>query len=106
MPHGNSHKNENLHHLYEIWDTQEEEVYKYGISDDPIEDDGLSARLCYYFSLFNLVANFFRFIGKIILTNIDGRKNAERIENEYINDHQVTYGHRPRGNPKKQRRRR
>lgn len=44
MPHGNSHRNQKLHHLYEIRDTQEDEVYKYGISAEEIEEDGLSAR--------------------------------------------------------------
>ncbi len=98
MPHGNSHENENLHHLYEIKDAFEGEVYKYGISDDAIGADGLSARLRDQLSLFNLVANFLRFVGHILVRDIPGRKEAERIEEEYIQQHVKEYGKRPRGN--------
>ena len=45
IPHGNSYKNKKLHHVYVIFDKQEDDIYKYGISHDPIEADGLSARL-------------------------------------------------------------
>jgi len=40
--HGNSLENVNPHHLYEIRDLAENDVFKYGVSDDPIERDGLS----------------------------------------------------------------
>lgn len=40
--HRNSNQNDGPHHLYEIWDEQEEEVFKYGISSEPIEQDGQS----------------------------------------------------------------
>ncbi|MEM1119916.1 MAG: hypothetical protein AAGJ18_05670 [Bacteroidota bacterium] len=43
--HGNSHQNTKPHHLYEIADIQENDTFKYGISHDPIEADGLSKRL-------------------------------------------------------------
>lgn len=101
MPHGNSHQNEQLHHLYEIRDIQEEEVFKYGISDDPIGEDGMSDRLRDQVNLFNLVANFIRFAGKILLRNIKGRVEAERIEDEYIENYRKEFGRRPRGNRKK-----
>jgi hypothetical protein len=101
MPHGNSHKNNNLHHLYEITDTLEDEVYKYGVSDDEIEEDGLSARLRDQLSLFNLVANFLRFVGKILIIDIPGRKTAEQIEEEHVQQHVAKYGKRPRGNREK-----
>jgi hypothetical protein len=98
MPHGNSHKNNNLHHLYEITDTYENEVYKFGISDDEIEADGLSARRRNQLSLFNILANFLRFAGRILVRDIPGRKEAERIEEEYIRRHIEQNGKRPRGN--------
>ena len=44
MFHGNANKNDLPHHLYAIDDLQEEEEFKFGISDDPIEKDGLSKR--------------------------------------------------------------
>lgn len=43
--HGNSHKNQNLHHLYGIFEKESDDVLKYGISDDPIGEDGLSNRV-------------------------------------------------------------
>ena len=38
--HRNSHQNEDDHHLYVIWDKEDEDVVKYGISSDPIDEDG------------------------------------------------------------------
>jgi hypothetical protein len=39
--HGNALKNKKLHHLYEILDSEEDDdVFKYGISGDPIGKDG------------------------------------------------------------------
>jgi len=99
MPHGNSHRNKNPHHLYEIWDQQDEEIFKYGISDDLVEADGQSARLRDQLNLFNLIANFLRFVGKVLRTDILGRSEAERIENEHIAHYKQQYGKRPRGNP-------
>ncbi|NUQ24273.1 MAG: hypothetical protein HUU34_09980 [Saprospiraceae bacterium] len=101
MPHGNSHKNKNPHHLYEIKDTLENEVYKYGISDDPIDENGLSNRVRKQIVLFNLVANFVRFVGRILIRNIPGRAEAERLEKEYISNYGKAHGKRPRGNQKK-----
>jgi len=50
-------------------------------------------------TLFNLVANFLRFVGKVLRTDIPGRSEAERIENEHIAHYEQQYGKRPRGNP-------
>jgi hypothetical protein len=43
-PHANSHQNQEEHHLYEIYDTLEEDVYKYGICGEPLYADGSSPR--------------------------------------------------------------
>jgi hypothetical protein len=51
--------------------------------------------------LFNLVANAIRFVGRILVRNIPGREPAERLEDDYIEDHVKKYGKRPRGNPPK-----
>ncbi len=66
-PHGNSNENDNDHHLCEIWDTEENKVYKYGIPEDPIDDDGLSKRLRTQLALFNNLVNWVRFIGRILI---------------------------------------
>ncbi len=43
--HGNSNKNQKEHHLYAIHDQEEEDVFKYGISDKSVGDDGYSKRM-------------------------------------------------------------
>jgi hypothetical protein len=45
IPHGNSLDNPNLHHLYAIYKKADSDTFKFGISDDPIEADGLSERV-------------------------------------------------------------
>ena len=97
-PHGNSNENDNDHHLYEIWDSEEKKVYKYGISDDPIDDDGLSKRLRTQLALFNNLVNWVRFIGRILIQKIPGRRKAKEIETKHIKGHEEKYGERPRGN--------
>ena len=78
--HRNSLDNPNKHHLYQIDDLEEKNVFKYGISDDPIDKDGLSRRLKRQVKYLNLVVGYIRFVGKIILQNISGRKKARDIE--------------------------
>ncbi len=50
--HGNSLDNPNPHHLYEIRDTNDDDVFKYGITDDPIGIDGMSKR-------WNIIKSFY-----------------------------------------------
>ncbi len=97
--HGNSLKNPNPHHLYQIDDLQENEVFKFGISDEPIEKDGLSKRLRYQINMYNLVAGFIRFAGKVLVKNIGGRAKAKELEDERIDQFIEANGKRPRGNP-------
>lgn len=102
--HGNNKKNRRTFHLYEIRDTEEDDVYKYGISSGPIsEKDQLSKRVRGQVNLFNRVIGFARFIGKILIRGIIGRKKADEIEEEYIQRHAAKYGRRPRGNPPRKR---
>lgn len=96
--HGNSLENDNPHHLYEIYDNDDQEVFKYGISDDSVEEDGLSTRLRKQVNFMNLVANAARFIGRILIKGIPGRRRAKDIETRYIKRHEDERGKRPRGN--------
>lgn len=96
--HGNSLKNPNPHHLYEIEDTEEKTTFKYGISDDPIEADGLSKRLRNQVNFVNLVVGWVRFVGRILVKNITGRQQARQIEDQYIDEYIQKHGNRPRGN--------
>ncbi len=76
--HGNSFQNLNPHHLYEIRDTDENDVFKYGITDDPIGKGGLSKRMRYQIDILNLAVGFIRYIGIILLRNIQGRAKARQ----------------------------
>ena len=98
--HGKSLKNDKPHHLYQMDDLKQEEVFKYGISDDPIEADGLSKRLRDKLDLMNLIVGYIRFVGKIIMKRINGRKEALKIEDRHITDYEKAKGKRPRGNRK------
>lgn len=100
MVHRNSHSNQEPHHLYEIIDKLDNDVFKYGISSDPIEADGYSKRLRKQLAFLNLIDEWERFFGRILLQNIDGRQEAERIENLYISEYENLKGQRPRGNLK------
>ena len=100
MNHGNSNKNDNPHHLYLIWDRKEDNLYKYGISDTPIEEeDGLSSRVRDQVYHLNLPENWLRFTGRILIKDIPNRKLAKKLETEHIQAYIEKHGRRPRGNP-------
>lgn len=101
--HNNSHSNEEDHHLYEFYDQQDKETFKYGISCDPIGEDGLSRRMRRQLDIFNLAAGWVRYIVHILMTGIPGRKAAEQIEDEHFNAFEEKYGRLPRGNKRKNR---
>ena len=98
--HGNSLDNKSPHHLYEIIDVVEDDTFKYGISQDPIEEDGLSKRLREQLNLFNIVAGFIRFFARILIKNIPDRKEALKIEKDHIKGYKKKHGRKPRGNRK------
>ncbi|MEM6320593.1 MAG: hypothetical protein AAF960_23190 [Bacteroidota bacterium] len=97
--HRNSLDNPNDHHLYQIEDLEEKNIFKYGISDDPIDKDNLSRRIKRQVNYLNLVVGYIRFVGKIILRNIPRRKKAKDIEDDFIDNYIEQNGVRPRGNP-------
>ncbi len=99
MPlHGNSNKNMLPHHLYELRDLKEDDVFKYGISDEEIGEDGLSKRPRNQVRFLNLAVNWIRYVAKIILFDIPGKKRAKEIENGYIQKYKKKNGKKPRGN--------
>jgi hypothetical protein len=101
MPHGNSHQNFEAHHLYEIYDTFEEDVYKFGVCGNPLLPDGSSPRANRQVREFNRVVGMLRFIANIIMVGINGKKQAEEIEQDFIDQYESVRGRRPRGNPRK-----
>lgn len=99
--HGNSYENDAPHHLYEIQDKEEDDIFKYGISYWPFGKDGLSKRIRDQLSFLNTIAGWPRYFANILLKNIAGREEARRIEDEYIDAYRQEHGRRPKGNPKR-----
>ena len=100
-PHANSHQNQEEHHLYEIRDIQEQDVYKYGVCGEPLCADGSSPRANRQVRGFNRLVDMYRFCAEVLLKGIAGRKRAEEIEDEMIAEYEAKHGRRPRGNPPK-----
>lgn len=98
MAHRNSDDNDELHHLYEIVDKLDNDIFKYGISCDPIGKDGMSKRMRVQLTFVNLIDKWTRFFARIIVHDIPGRKEAKRIESEHIQAYKNKHGSRPRGN--------
>ncbi len=96
--HGNSLQNGERHHLYEIVDSEDETVFKYGIYDNPIEADGISKRIREQLELGNLYAGWDRYFARILLTGIEDRERALEIEDEHIKAFRKKHGRKPRGN--------
>ena len=97
-PHANSHENEALHHLYAIFDVERDMIYKYGICGKPLNSDGSSPRANEQIALYNRIVGMTRFFALILLLEIEGRKLAEKIEQEYISDFCKKHGYNPPGN--------
>ena len=97
--HGNSKANPNLHHLYDIFKRSDRDTFKFGISDDPIEEeDGLSARARDQLEEMNLAAEYDKFGAEILITGIPGRMKALRIERTHIDAYYEEHGRNPKGN--------
>jgi hypothetical protein len=96
--HGNSNDNNKPHHLYEIRDALDDDVFKYGISHDPIDENGQSNRMKVQVNFLNLGVNWLRFFAQVLLFDIPGKKEAKRIEDDYVQKYKEKHGRRPRGN--------
>ena len=96
--HGNSNRNTKQHHLYEIRDSVDDDIFKYGISHGPVGADGYSDRMREQVNFLNLGVKWLRFFARILLSNISGRKEAKRIERQYIRSYNEKNGQNPRGN--------
>ena len=96
--HSNLLQNLNTHHLYIIYDFEQRQIFKFGISDKPVNALYTSARLLRQITLFNKVAGSKRFSGRIINFPIEGRLSARRLEDESILKFRTKHGQFPRGN--------
>ncbi len=101
MAHKNSDDSEELHHLYEIVDKVDHDIFKYGISCGRIsKKDGMSKRMRVQLRFANLIDDWARFFTRILIHDIPGRREARRIESEHIKAYKEKNGRRPRGNLK------
>jgi hypothetical protein len=96
--HGNANENDSLHHLYEIDDTVEDDVFKYGISGKPLKSDGSSARAEEQTNILNKAVGFKRFISNVLLTDIEGRAKAKELEQQHVDTYEKKHGRKPKGN--------
>ena len=100
MPHHNSNESKKPNHLYEIVDKIGEDTFKFGISCDPIGDDGMSDRMRQQVNYLNRLFEWVRFFGRILIFDIPGKKEARRIEKEHIKEYERKHGRKPKGNPR------
>jgi hypothetical protein len=99
MPlHGNSLKNKKSHHLYEIHDREEDDIFKYGISDSPIDDEGQSRRMKSQVNYLNKAVGWLRYFAVLVINGITGKSKARELENEQITKYEQKHGRKPRGN--------
>ncbi|MBK7936111.1 MAG: hypothetical protein IPJ82_03140 [Lewinellaceae bacterium] len=96
--HGNSRDNPKAHHLYVIYDTEENDIFKYGISDKPIGEDGYSRRMREQIDYLNRAVGWMRYSAEILQRNVPGRAKARQLEDEYIAVYEEKHARTPRGN--------
>ncbi len=96
--HGNLKKNPKPYHLYGIFEKSTDDLLKYGISGGKIGKDGQSGRPRRQTTIFNIGAGFLKFFARILIFNIPGRAEAEKIEREHIEAYRQKHGHNPPGN--------
>lgn len=99
--HGNSKQNEKEHHLYAIYDKEDNDVFKYGISDKSIGEDGYSKRMREQVDYLNRAVGWIRYFAEVLLRGIIGKAKARQLEDDYIDVYRETHGHNPRGNVNK-----
>ena len=87
-----------LHHLYEIVDKEDDDVFKYGISCESLGTDGLSSRMRKQIALLNRLFEWPRFFGRIIKYDIPSKKIARTLETKCIREYEHKYGRKPKGN--------
>lgn len=96
--HGNSYQNEKEHHLYEVFDTEKADTFKYGINDDPLNVDGSSPRANEQAKFLNRAVRWDRFVAYVLVALIPGRRKARQIEDDYVEKYLAEKGHYPPGN--------
>lgn len=100
---GNSRKNNKEHHLYAIHDKEREDIFKFGISDKPIGEDGYSQRKREQVDYLNRAVGWIRYFAEVLIRGIIGKAKARQLEDEHIDTYRDKYGSNPPGNVRKTR---
>ncbi|MEO0008673.1 MAG: hypothetical protein RJA20_2869 [Bacteroidota bacterium] len=98
--HGNSKNNEKLHHVYAIYDEEDGDVFKYGISETELGKDDYSRRMREQVDYLNRAVGWARYRAEVIVRDIAGKAHARLIEDEKIAMYIEKFGRPPRGNVK------
>ncbi len=94
--HGNSKKSKKKQHVYEILDSEKnDETAKFGISGQKLNKNGTSPRANSQVNKWNLINGFIRFFARILKKDIEGRKKALEIEEEYVREFKKEKGRLP-----------
>lgn len=97
-PHGNSNDSQSPRHLYAFYDHILRTLYKFGISKEPISQDGNCKRMRTQQRIFNSAAGSLRYTVRIIIRLIPGKLAAEEKEDDFIEKYKDKHGKEPRGN--------
>ena len=99
--HGNRNDSPRPHHLYQIEDREENDIYKFGICGKPLNKDGSSPRGIEQSSELNRADGWLRYFVRILQRNIPGRRLAKIFEENHIQSYKDINGRLPRGNDEK-----
>lgn len=97
--HGNKLDHDAEQHLYVIYDHKERTIFKFGVSKEPLDDDGKCSRMKKQVAEGNRWANMIRYVARVIIRSIQGRRKARSLEDDLVNKYQQKHGQLPRGNP-------
>jgi URI fold toxin 2 len=99
MIHGNSKNSTKKQHVYEIWDNQRHDTFKYGISGGALNVNGTSKRANGQANALNNIVGWMRYTAQVLYKNIPGRIRALAIELALVNRYARTHGGKgPPGN--------
>lgn len=96
--HGNDLEDPSEQHLYAVYDHEERELFKFGISSKPIGTNGKCSRMEEQERAGNLWSNSIRYVARIIIRAIMGRRKGRAEEDDTLLKYQAKHGKLPRGN--------
>ncbi|MEL7162745.1 MAG: hypothetical protein AAFN92_18445 [Bacteroidota bacterium] len=96
--HGNDLNDPSDQHLYVIYDREERRIHKFGISNKKVGADGHCRRMRNQVNAGNRWSKIGRYVARILVKLIKGRRRARALEDDCIIKYRDKYGAYPRGN--------